>query len=254
MKSANVFARNNLTFKKASLLSPTTVLLIGFMACIADAITIYQTIDPLIKKEVVFTLLFTLTSTAVIDIGPAYFPEAIKKLEAKKLSGESGTSIKCFLVLTITMCALILVAIFTLRYVGWEFIFEQTVKINNSFSKIHAFTIVTFMNFVNLATSIFVFFLSYICSNNFKEEKQLKKFTLDYSLTEEIIEIQHEIGELDRIINYNYISEEQALLKAAARSAAEEADYQKIVAREALERFTHDEDVNIKITNDALAI
>lgn len=261
-KEKNILKSAGVWYKEDALIKPKTVLIIGIIATITDGLTIYLTLDPLLKTMVVLTLLLTFTASTILDVFPAYWPYAFEKIKtyAKADNLFFSKLIKAFLVISIAMWGFVMVSICLVRYSAMEYILLNTIQesivaqqdtdlYQPQFTTFMGQVLMTFMNFVNIATSACVLLASMVSFIPYETKKRNKKIMIETSLGEIIADKQQELDQLNAVINDSTVhqleDETHAVLYDIANS---EADMKCVEAREDLARFLSDADVDVKIT------
>lgn len=264
----NVLKKVGVWYKEDALIKPKTVFIIGIIATITDGLTIYLTLDPLLKTMFIMTLLLTFTASAILDVFPAYWPYGFEKIKFYKQENNLFFSklIKVFLIISMIMWGLVVVAICIVRYASMEYILLDTIResiiaqedtelYQPQFSTLMGQILMTFMNFVNLATSACVLLASMVSYTPLEVKQRNKKITLKTLLTEIKADKLQELEQLNAVINdRTNISREDEKHNALFNLADSEAVRKRIEAREDIERFHGDSDVDFKITKSSQQI
>lgn len=252
-----VLKRAGMWWKPNMLLSSTAVFVIGLIATMIDGVTIYMSLDPILKGMLVFTLLLSCVGAAVLDLFPIYWPIAIEKIKGKN---NSDMVIKIFFICTVITWGLVMLALCVFRFSAWDFILKEALQENSiallesenlyqpKLSNTIGIIIMVFFNSLNLATSAAVLLASVLSTKSQKEDLANKKFTLKTELENLAAEKQQEIDQLSNVITADYTQLDSDKLDALKRDADSEAVVNKIIAREVLEEELSDPDVDMVLT------
>lgn len=252
-----VLKKAGMWWKPNVLLSAKTVFVIGLIATIIDGVTIYMSLDPILKGMLIFTLLLSCVGAAVLDLFPIYWPIAIERIKDKN---NSDMVIKIFFACTVITWGLVMLALCVFRFSAWNFILIEALQENSialqesedlyqpELSKTIGIIIMMFFNALNLATSAAVLLASVLLTKSQKEVLTNKKLTLKTELEYLVTEKQQEIDQLNNVVNTDYTQLDTDRLNALKRVADSEAVVNKIIAREVLEEELSDSDVDVVIT------
>lgn len=252
-----VLKKAGMWWKPNVLLSAKTVFFIGLIATIIDGITIYMSLDPILKGMLIFTLLLSCVGAAVLDLFPIYWPIAIEKVNGKN---NTDVVIKIFFACTVITWGLVMLALCVFRFSAWDFILMEALQENSialqesgnlyqaELSKAVGIIIMMFFNALNLATSAAVLLASVLSTKSQKEDMANKKLTLKMELEYLATEKQHEIDQLNNVVNTDYTQIDTDRLDALKRISDSEAVVNKIISREVLEEELSDSDVDVVIT------
>lgn len=252
-----VLKKAGMWWKPNVLLSGGTVFVIGLIATIIDGITIYMSLDPILKGMLIFTLLLSCIGAAVLDLFPIYWPIAIERIKDKS---NSDVVIKIFFACTVITWGLVMISLCVFRFSAWNFILMEALQENSialqesgdlyqpELSKAVGIIIMMFFNALNLATSAAVLLASVLSTKSQKEDKANKKLTLKMQLDNLAAEKQQEVDQLNNVANTDYTQLDADRLDALKRVADSEAIVNKTIAREVLEEELSDSDVDVVIT------
>lgn len=252
LKNAGMWWKPNI------LLSGKTVFFIGFIATVVDGITIYMTLDPILKGMFIFTLLLSCICAAVLDLFPVYWPIAIGRLREKV---DSSNGVKVFFVISVVAWCIVMLSLCLFRFASWDFILLEALQENSialaeneglyqpELTKVIGMLIMLFLSAVNIATSAGVLLASFLATKSPKEEKESKKLTIKTRIDSLINEKQQEIDQLNDVITFDYTRLDAERLRNMKDIADNEAAKNKVIAREVLEEELSDSDVDYFITN-----
>lgn len=255
-----VLKKAGMWWKPNILLSAKTVFVIGLIATVIDGVTIYMSLDPILKGMLIFTLLLSCVGAAVLDLFPIYWPIAIERMREKN---NSDIVVKIFFACTVITWGLVMLALCVFRFSAWEFILMEALQENSialqesgdlyqpELSKTIGIIIMMFFNALNLATSAAVLLSSILSTKSQKEDMANKKLTLKTELEYLAAEKQQEIDQLNNVVNADYSQLDADRLDALKRLADSEAVENKIIAREVLEEELSDSDVDVLITKSS---
>lgn len=256
-KKKKVLKKAGMWWKPNVLLSAKTVFVIGLIATIIDGLTIYMSLDPILKGMLIFTLLLSCVGAAVLDLFPIYWPIAIEKMKDKS---NSDMVIKIFFACAAITWGLVMISLCVFRFSAWNFILiealqENSVAVKESgdlyqpeLSKVIGIIIMMFFNALNLATSAAVLLASVLSTKSQKEEMVHKKVTLKIELDDIAADIQQEIDQLNDMVNSDYTQIDNDRLNALKKVSDAAAIVNKTIAREVLQEELSDSDVDVVIT------
>ena len=236
--------RTGMLYKRDVLTRPITMFIISAMATICDGLTVYFTLDPIIKDAWYFTLLLTLTAAAILDIFPAFWEYGFESVKHSQDHFDKVLN-KTLLGIAIGSWGLVMIALCVIRYSAADFILESVIENNiNANEYDDAFTpqvttllkmgVMTFMNLVNIGTSAAVLLASHISFTPQEEKYKQQAATFNYYVD-------------DTTAAY----EEQRAANAVSIVEAQ-AEIHKTEAREELQKALGDSDVSEKLTNLSL--
>ncbi len=252
-----VLKKAGMWWKPNVLLSAKTVFVIGLIATIIDGVTIYMSLDPILKGMIIFTLLLSCVGAAVLDLFPIYWPIAIERMREKN---NSDIVVKIFFACTVITWGLVLISLCVFRFSAWNFILMEALQENSialqesgelyqpELSKAVGIIIMMFFNALNLATSAAVLLASVLSTKSQKEDKANKKLTLKMQLDNLAAEKQQEVDQLNNVAHIDYSQLDNDRLDALKRVVDSEAIVNKTIAREVLEEELSDSDVDVVIT------
>lgn len=256
----SVLKKAEMWWKPNVLLSGKTVFFIGLTATLIDGVTIYISLDPILKTMFIFTLLLSCVGAAVLDLFPIYWPLAIDRIKDKN---NSDMVIKTFFVCTVITWFVVMLALCVFRFSAWDFILIEALQENSialeesgdlyqpELSKTIGIMIMMFFNALNLATSSAVLLVSVLSTKSHNEDMTNKKLTVKTELENLAIQKQQEIDQLNTVINSDYAQIDADRLDAFKRVVDSEAVANKVIAREVLEEELSDPDVDVVLTKSS---
>lgn len=256
----SVLKKAEMWWKPNVLLSGKTVFFIGLIATLIDGVTIYISLDPILKTMFIFTLLLSCVGAAVLDLFPIYWPLAIDRIKDKN---NSDMVIKTFFVCTVITWFVVMLALCVFRFSAWDFILIEALQENSialeesgdlyqpELSKTIGIMIMMFFNALNLATSSAVLLVSVLSTKSHNEDMTNKKLTVKTELENLAIQKQQEIDQLNTVINSDYAQIDADRLDAFKRVVDSEAVANKVIAREVLEEELSDPDVDVVLTKSS---
>lgn len=256
----SVLKKAEMWWKPNVLLSGKTVFFIGLIATLIDGVTIYISLDLILKGMFIFTLLLSCVGAAVLDLFPIYWPLAIDRIKDKN---NSDMVIKIFFVCTVITWFVVMLALCVFRFYAWDFILIEALQENSialkesgdlyqpELSKTIGIMIMLFFNALNLATSAAVLLVSVLSTKSHNEDMTNKKLRLKMELENLATEKQQEIDQLNNVINADYTQFDADRLEASKQVADSEAVKNKVIAREVLEEELSDPDVDVVLTKSS---
>ena len=255
--------RTGMLYKRDVLTRPITMFIISAMATICDGLTVYFTLDPIIKDAWYFTLLLTLTAAAILDIFPAFWEYGFESVKHSQDHFDKVLN-KTLLGIAIGSWGLVMIALCVIRYSAADFILESVIENNIDANEYDdAFTpqvttllkmgVMTFMNLVNIGTSAAVLLASHISFTPQEEKYKQQAATFNYYVGEARSDLNVELEQLEAIVNDDTTAAYEEQRAANAVSIVEaQAEIHKTEAREELQKALGDSDVSEKLTNLSL--
>lgn len=251
--------RTGLLYKRDMLTRPITMFIISAIATICDGLTVYFTLDPILKDASYFTMLLTFTAAAILDIFPAFWEYGFESIKSSQERFDSVLN-KILLGVAIGSWCLVMIALSLIRYSAVDFILESVIESTIDANKYDTYTpqitplikfsIMTFMNLVNIGTSAAVLLASHISFTPKNERDKQKAATFSYYIENFKAELESERNQLEDVINDDTTNtyEEKCADNAVAIAKAQ-AKIKQQEAVEELEKFHGDGDVTEKITS-----
>lgn len=252
--------KTGLLYKRDVLTRPITMFIISTIATVCDGLTVYFTLDPIIKDAWYFTLLLTLTAAAILDIFPAFWEYGFESIKYSKDHFDKVLN-KTLLGIAIGSWFLVMIALCVIRYSAADFILESVLEsYMNANEYDDAFTpqvttllkmgVMTFMNLVNLGTSAAVLLASHISFTPKEERDKQKAATFSYYIENFKAELESERKQLEDVIDDDTTNTyEKKRADNAVAVAEAQAKIKQQEAVEELEKFHGDGDVTEKITS-----
>lgn len=261
-REKEIFKKTGFWYKEDALIKPKTVFIISAIACITDGLTVYLTLDPLLKTMVLMTLLCTFTASAILDVFPAFWPYAFDRMKGNGKENKTFFQklIKILFIISLITWFFVFAALCIVRCSAWEFILLDTIResliaqqdtdlYQPQFTAFLGQMLMLFMNAVNIATSASVLLASMLSYVPNHVKMKAKRNTINLLLTEAKIDREQEINQLNAVIeNDEYRSVEDAKHNSAYNEAAAEALTKSVEAREDLESYLNDPDVDVTVT------
>lgn len=251
--------RTGLLYKHDVLTRPITVFIISIMATVCDGLTVYFTLDPILKDALYFTMLLTFTAAAILDIFPAFWEYGFESIKCSQSRFDKVLT-KTLLGIAIGGWGLVMLALFVIRYSSADFILESVIESTIDANEYDTYTpqvttllkisIMTFMNLVNIGTSAAVLLASHISFTPKEERDKQKTATFSYYVEKMKSELESEAKQLEDVVNdEDTTTYEEKRASNAAAVAETQAKIKKQEAVEELEKQISDGDVTEKITN-----
>lgn len=251
--------RTGLLYKHDVLTRPITMFIISAIATVCDGLTVYFTLDPLLKGASYFNLLLTLTSACILDVGPAFYEYGFENIKYSRDRFDQVLN-KTILGIAIGSWFLVMIGLCVIRYSAADFILESLIESTIDATDYDTFTpqlttslkisLMTFMNFVNIGTSAAVLLASHISFTHKEERDKQKAATFSYYVKNFKAELESERKQLEDVIDddtTNTYEEKRADNAVAVAEAQAKIKQQEAV--EELEKFHGDGDVTEKITS-----
>lgn len=263
-----LLTKYDLNYIRNVLTLPKTAFIVSLIACIVDGMTVYRSIDRIMKGNFMLTLLMTITAAAVLDMFPGYFPIAVQRMKYYNDSEDEFQEkiIKIALFGGIMSFIMVFTALCIVRSANIEFILssqferEALYQASNkralfqpSFSGVGAQSIVIFMDVLNLGTSLGVFLASLLTTPTEKENTHRKKYSMGLDVAVVQNKKQYEVDQLLGVIDTceASINNTKSQIGALKTEAVSQGNIEKVKAREALESVLGDSDVSDVITKSS---
>lgn len=251
-----VLKKYGLWWKENPLKKGTTVFIISIVATIVDGLTVYFTLNPILKGNLVMNLLLTITASAVLDAFPSYWVIGFDKAK-----NQNQSIIKILLAISIISWLLVFITLCLVRIKGWQFILESSLQEQylNQQSNVDMFIpeldkslgliIMIFLNAVNFGTSAAVLLSAQISYTSEKTLKARKRFSISTLLNQIKFDRQSVISEINNLENVDFQAIEETKHNSYKFRAFEEAQKQKRISVEDLAKELGDPDVSEKLLN-----
>lgn len=244
-------------YKRDILTRPITVLLMSSIATICDSISIFITFDPLLLDAWYFTLIVTITGAAILDILPSFFEYSFEKIKYSQDQFEKNLN-KTILGVAVAAWFFVMTLLCVVRFSAADYILKDLIETNLNGNEYDAFTpqlttflkfsIMSFLNVVNIGTSATVLLANRISFTSKEERDRQKDLTIKLYLEEEKSELEAEKEMLTAIVHNNStIAYEEERAKRAKEKADALSNVKKEEAREEFVKTLGDGDITEKV-------
>lgn len=180
-----VLKKQGLWFKQNFMNRSSTVFIIACIATLVDGLTVYYTLNPILKGNMVMNLLLTITASAILDIFPSYWIDSIEKIRKHQ-----DLTVKLMMIISVVAWMLVFVCLSVVRIHGWQFVLQSTLQEQYSIKesnvsmfipvldKTLGIIIMLFLCFVNFATSAAVLLATAITHVSEETMKSRQKFSI----------------------------------------------------------------------------
>lgn len=249
-----VLKKQGLWYKQSLLNKSTTVLIIACIATLVDGLTVYYTLNPILKGNMVMNLLLTITASAILDIFPSYWVDSIEKIK-----NHQDFTVKLMMIISVVAWVFVFVCLCVVRIHGWQFVLQRTLQeqFSNQESNVDMFIpvldktlgiiIMLFLCFVNFATSAAVLLATAITHVSEDTMKSRQKFSIKTLLNQVRFNKEMEKQQLEDVIASDFEAYENAKHDGFKVEAEAEANRQRKIAVEDLARELSDSDVSTKL-------
>lgn len=249
-----VLKKQGLWFKQNFMNRSSTVFIIACIATLVDGLTVYYTLNPILKGNMVMNLLLTITASAILDIFPSYWVDSIEKIRNHK-----DFTVKLFLIISVMAWMFVFICLCVVRIHGWQFVLQSTLQeqYSNQESNVDMFIpvldktlgiiIMLFLCFVNFATSAAVLLATAITHTPEGIMKSRQKFSIKTLLNQLSLKKDTEKQQLEDVIASDFEAYENAKHDGFKVEAEAEANRQRKIAVEDLARELSDSDVSTKL-------
>lgn len=249
-----VLKKQGLWFKQNFMNRSSTVFIIACIATLVDGLTVYYTLNPILKGNMVMNLLLTITASAILDIFPSYWVDSIDKIRKHK-----DFTVKLFLIISVMAWMFVFICLCVVRIHGWQFVLQSTLQeqYSNQESNVDMFIpvldktlgiiIMLFLCFVNFATSAAVLLATAITHVSEETMKSRQKFSIKTLLNQVRFNKKMEKQQLEDVIASDFEAYENAKHDGFKAEAEAEAQRQRKIAVEDLARELSDSDVSTKL-------
>ena len=251
-----VLKKQCLWFKQNFMNRSSTVFIIACIATLVDGLTVYYTLNPILKGNFVMNLLLTVTASAILDIFPSYWVDSIEKIRKHK-----DFTVKLFLIISVMAWMFVFICLCVVRIHGWQFVLQSTLQeqYSNQESNVDMFipvldktlgiTIMLFLCLVNFATSA-VLLATAITHVSEEIMKSRQKFSIKTVLNQIRFKKEMEKQQLEDVIASDFEAYENAKHDGFKAEAEAEANRQRKIAVEDLARELSDSDVSTKLLSN----
>ena len=249
-----VLKKQGLWYKQNFMNKSSTVFIIACIATLVDGLTIYYTLNPILKGNMIMNLLLTITASAILDIFPSYWVDSIEKIKKHK-----DFTVKLFLIITVVAWVCVFICLCVVRIHGWQFVLQSTLQeqYSNQESNVDMFVpvldktlgiiIMLFLCIVNIATSAAVLLATAITHTPEETMKSRQKFSIKTLLNQVRFNKEMEKQQLEDVIASDFEAYENAKHERFKAEAEAEANRQRKIAVEDLARELSDSDVSTKL-------
>lgn len=252
-----VLKKQGLWYKRSFMNKSSTVFIIACIATLVDGLTVYYTLNPILKGNFVMNLLLTVTASAILDIFPSYWVDSIEKIRKHK-----DFTVKLFLIISVMAWMFVFICLCVVRIHGWQFVLQSTLQeqYSNQESNVDMFipvldktlgiTIMLFLSLVNFATSAAVLLATAITHVSEETMKSRQKFSIKTVLNQIRFKKEMEKQQLEDVIASDFEAYENAKHDGFKAEAEAEANRQRKIAVEDLARELSDSDVSTKLLSN----
>ncbi|MBS6627809.1 MAG: hypothetical protein KH282_01915 [Clostridiales bacterium] len=244
-EAVELLKKTELYYKPDSLTKPFTVFVISAIAAICDAVTVFLSLDPILKGNQAITLLMTFMAAFVLDVLPSFWPYGFDYMNTYKKWGDPfrALTIKIFLVAAIVSWGLVMLFLSIVRYAAADIILINTIRefqdiadsglYQPQVTGILKFALMTFMNVINIASSAAVLFAASLSYNPFSNIEKQKKATFGLYTTRFVSGCENTAASLYNVAHDSTTQayEQQRIYDAYAEAQAQ-AERKKAEARE----------------------
>ncbi len=249
-----VLKRQGLWYKQNFMNKSSTVFIIACIATLVDGLTVYYTLNPILKGNMVMNLLLTITASAILDIFPSYWVDSIDKIK-----NHQDFTVKLMMIISVVAWMFVFVCLCVVRIHGWQFVLQSTLQeqYSNQESNVDMFIpvldktlgiiIMLFLCFINFATSAAVLLATAITHVSEETMKSRQKFSIKTVLNQIRFKKEMEKQQLEDVIASGFEAYENAKHDGFKAEAEAEANRQRKIAVEDLARELSDSDVSTKL-------
>lgn len=249
-----VLKKQGLWYKRSFMNKSSTVFIIACIATLVDGLTVYYTLNPILKGNMIMNLLLTITASAILDIFPSYWVDSIEKIRNHK-----DFTVKLFLIISVMAWMFVFICLCVVRIHGWQFVLQSTLQeqYSNQESNVDMFIpvldktlgiiIMFFLCFVNFATSAAVLLATAITHTPEGIMKSRQKFSIKTLLNQLSLKKDTEKQQLEDVIASDFEAYENAKHDGFKAEGEAEAQRQRKIAVEDMARELSDSDVSTKL-------
>lgn len=256
-----VLKKQGLWYKRSFMNKSSTVFIIACIATLVDGLTVYYTLNPILKGNMIMNLLLTITASAILDIFPSYWVDSIENIRNHK-----DFTVKLFLIISVVAWVCVFICLCVVRVYGWQFVLQSTLQEQYSIKesnvdmlfipvldKTLGIIIMLFLCFVNFATSAAVLLATAITHVSEETMKSRQKFSIKTLLHQLSLKKDTEKQQLEDVIACDFGGYENAKHEGWKAEAKAEANRQRKIAVEDLARELSDSDVSTKLLGNTEA-
>lgn len=252
-----VLKKQGLWYKRSFMNKSSTVFIIACIATLVDGLTVYYTLNPILKGNMIMNLLLTITASAILDIFPSYWVDSIEEIK-----NHQDFTVKLMMIISVVAWVFVFICLCVVRVYGWQFVLQSTLQeqYSNQASNVNMFTpvldktlgiiIMLFLCFVNFATSAAVLLATAITHVSEETMKSRQKFSIKTVLNQIHFKKEMEKEQLEDVIASDFEAYENAKHERFKAEAKAEADRQRRIAVEDLARELSDSDVSTKLLSN----
>lgn len=249
-----VLKKQSLWYKQNFMNKSSTVFIIACIATLVDGLTVYYTLNPILKGNMVMNLLLTITASAILDIFPSYWVDSIEKIK-----NHQDFTVKLMMIISVVAWVFVFVCLCVVRIHGWQFVLQSTLQeqYSNQESNVNMFIpvldktlgiiIMLFLCFVNFATSAAVLLATAVTHTSEETMKSRQKFSINTLLNQLRFKKEMEKQQLEDVIASDFEAYETGKHDGFKAEAEAEAQRQRKIAVEDLARELSDSDVSTKL-------
>lgn len=253
-----ILKQEGLWYEQSFMNKSSTVFIIACIATLVDGLTVYYTLNPILKGNMVMNLLLTVTASAILDIFPSYWVDSIEKIRKHK-----DFTVKLMMIISIVAWVFVFVCLSVVRIHGWQFVLQSTLQEQYLIqaSNVNMFTpvldkplgiiIMLFLCFVNFATSAAVLLATAVTHTPEETMKSRQKFSIKTLLNQLSLKKDTEKQQLEDVIASDFETYENAKHEGWKAEAEAEANRQRKIAVEDMARELSDSDVSTKLLGNS---
>lgn len=253
-----VLKKQGLWYKRSFMNKSSTVFIIACIATLVDGLTVYYTLNPILKGNMIMNLLLTITASAILDIFPSYWVDSIEEIK-----NHQDFTVKLMMIISVVAWVFVFICLCVVRVYGWQFVLQSTLQEQYSIKesnvdmlfipvldKTLGIIIMLFLCFVNFATSAAVLLATAITHVSEETMKSRQKFSIKTVLNQIHFKKEMEKQQLEDVIASDFEAYENAKHERFKAEAKAEADRQRRIAVEDLARELSDSDVSTKLLSN----
>lgn len=253
-----VLKKQGLWYKRSFMNKSSTVFIIACIATLVDGLTVYYTLNPILKGNMIMNLLLTITASAILDIFPSYWVDSIEKIK-----NHQDFTVKLMMIISVVAWVFVFICLCVVRVYGWQFVLQSTLQEQYSIKesnvdmlfipvldKTLGIIIMLFLCFVNFATSAAVLLATAITHVSEETMKSRQKFSIKTVLNQIRFKKEMEKQQLEDVIASDFEAYENAKHDGFKAEAEAEANRQRKIAVEDLARELSDSDVSTKLLSN----
>ena len=235
-----VLKKQGLWYKQNFMNKSSTVFIIACIATLVDGLTVYYTLNPILKGNMVMNWIDSI----------------------EKIRKHQDLTVKLMMIISVVAWMLVFVCLSVVRIHGWQFVLQSTLQEQYSIKesnvsmfipvldKTLGIIIMLFLCFVNFATSAAVLLATAITHVSEETMKSRQKFSIKTVLNQIHFKKEMEKQQLEDVIALDFEAYENAKHERFKAEAKAEADRQRRIAVEDLARELSDSDVSTKLLSN----